>query len=204
MILLSNCAPGGIGDYSAPITPSCTWDAEEAIFYSNVNISYPYSGLSIFHQNQLGGNANHRDFTFTDVMLRTGSAFNSDVEAKFTANAKITEGCVGEKSVTYLKDSPKILPQAILMPQPSEAFSKGDVTVTFNTDTYINENGGGNYYYIKFEKTSQLVVGNPIDGTFVGKKFALSFKSETQAEAYRKRLVLEGGKVYKDGETLTL
>ena len=57
---------------------------------------------------------------------------------------------------------------------------------------------------IKFEKSSQLEIGTPINGTFVGTKVGMSFKNKSQADAYRKQFILKGFKVYKDGEDVIL
>lgn len=182
-------------------TPECEWTGIIDVFYSDVKISYPWSQLSLYHQNQLGANSNYTDYSFIDVMFRQGDVPNNDYPAKLTVNAKITKGCIGTETRTYVSNSPNIGVSSIKIPQPNVSGIGGEITVSFNTNLYNNTSGGigGSYYYILFEKTQQWDPFSTLNGTFVGIAKGFSFKSESQATAYRNRLILEDGLMYIDG-----
>lgn len=172
VILLSNCKKI---DFSENTTPACEWTEEVSVTYNNVNIRYPQKGLSVFHENQLGTFL--VDITFTDVLQRTGDANNANEKAKPTANTKITKGCTGEKSVTFNKESGKILPFGFIIPQPNVAGISGELTVTFQTDSYWDPESTG-FYYVKFDKTTQYDPFATLDGNFMGKKITLQRKTD--------------------------
>lgn len=186
------------------VEPACVWDEEISVFYTNVNISYPYNLLSVFHKNQLGSNPSYTDYSFRDVMLRNGDVLNSDIKPKVTISANITSGCIGTETRTYQNDSPNIGIGNIQIPQPNVSGIGGEINVTFNTAVYLGTGTGGNYYYILFDKTDQWTPFSNLDGTFVGLKQGLSSKSDAEADGKRKRLVFEGGVVYKDGQNQTI
>lgn len=187
---------------SSNVTPECEWSGIIDVFYSDVKISYPWNQLSLYHQNQLGANSNYTDYSFKDVMFRQGDVPNNDYPSKLTVNAKITKGCIGTETRTYVSNSANIGVNSIKIPQPNVSGIGGEITVSFNTNLYNNTSGGigGSYYYVLFEKTQQWDPFSNLNGTFVGVAKGFSFKSKSEADGYRKRLLLDEGVIYIDGD----
>ena len=129
-----------------PPTPECEWNGTQRLTFRYLALKHP-STINSYHRNHLGPD---RTEFFLDALLRTNGDGNFSKNIANITVKLVSSGqrCTGMGGDTYYKGDPNITGNTITMPKPTNSNFYGDVTVTIQSDTYINTTGSGAFYRI--------------------------------------------------------